>query len=64
MGQIIVNKNAVGTVGGGLFALGIGVFVFSTIDPVFGPIATGCIVAGWVVAGLLLRRRPDHPHIR
>jgi hypothetical protein len=63
VGQIHVNRNAVGTVGLGLFLLGIGVFAFSSYDPSFGPIANVCIVAGAVVAGFLLRRRPRHPHI-
>jgi hypothetical protein len=63
VGQIIVNKNAVGTVSLGLFLLGIGAFVYSALDPAFGPIAVPCILAGAVVAGLLLRRRPNHPHI-
>lgn len=63
MGQIIVNKNAVGTVGLGLFLVGIGAFVYSALDPAFGPIAIACISGGAVVAGILLRRRPAAPHI-
>jgi CHASE2 domain-containing sensor protein len=63
VGQIIVNKNAIGTVGLGLFLLGIGAFVYSAFDPAFGPIAIPCIVAGAIVAGFLLRRRPRHPQI-
>jgi hypothetical protein len=63
VGQIIVNKNAVGTVGLGLFLVAIGVFVYSALDPAFGPIATGCISGGAVVAGLLLRRHPATLHV-
>jgi membrane-bound ClpP family serine protease len=63
MGQIIVNKNAVGTVGLGLFLVGIGAFLYSALDPTFGPIAIACIVGGAVVAGILSRRRSTTPHI-
>lgn len=63
MGQIIVVKDAVGTVSLGLFLLGIGVFVYSVFDPAFGPIAIGSIVGGAIVAALLLRRRTNTPHI-
>jgi membrane-bound ClpP family serine protease len=63
VGQIIVVKNAVGTVGLGLFLVGIAAFVYSALDPAFGPIAIGSILGGAVVAAFLLRRRPTTPHI-
>jgi len=63
MGQIVVNKNAVGTVGLGLFLLGIGAFAYSALDPAFGPIAIGCMAGGGLVAAILARRRSVTPHI-
>jgi hypothetical protein len=58
MGQIIFSRNPVGSVGLGLFLLGIAVFVYSVFDPTFGYVAGPCIAGGAVVAVLLGRRRP------
>lgn len=63
MGQIIVQRNAIGTVSLGLFLRAIGAFVYSALDPAFGPIAIGSMLGGAVVAGLLLRRRRITPHV-
>jgi membrane-bound ClpP family serine protease len=63
MGQIIFSRHPIGTVGVGLFVVGIGAFVFSIIDPLFGPLALACIVAGGVCAVALARRRPKVQHI-
>ena len=63
MGQIIFSRNPTGSIALGLFILGISAFLFSVLDPLFGPLALGCIAAGAVVATLLLRRRPKTPHI-
>ena len=51
MGQIIVQRNAIGTVSLGLFLGAIGAFVYSALDPAFGPIAIGSMLGGAVVAG-------------
>jgi hypothetical protein len=61
--QIIVDRQAVGTVGLGLFLVATSAFAYSVLDPVFGPIAFGCISGGAAVALLLLRRRHVIPHI-
>jgi len=63
MGQIIFSRNPTGSIALGLFILGISAFLFSVLDPLFGPLALGCIAAGAVVATLLLRRHPKTPHI-
>lgn len=63
MGQIIVNKNLIGTVSLGLFLLVIGAFAFGAVDPLFRPIAIGSFLGGVILAGLLLRRRRQTPHI-
>ena len=63
MGQIFVDRNTVGTVGLGLFLVAMGAFAYSVLDPVFGPIAFGCISGGAAVATLLFRRRQVIPHI-
>ena len=63
MGQIIFSRNPTGSVALGLFILGISAFLFSVLDPLFGPLALGCIAAGAVVAALLMFRRPKTPHI-
>jgi membrane-bound ClpP family serine protease len=63
MGQIIFSRNPIGSVGLGLFLLGISVFVYSIFDPLFGPLAIACIATGAVVAAFLLRRRPKTPHV-
>ena len=63
MGQIIFSRNPVGSVGLGLFLVGIGAFVYSAFDPAFGPVAIPCIAGGALVAVLLTRRRSRVPHI-
>ena len=63
MGQIIFSRNPTGSVALGLFMLGISAFLFGVLDPLFRPLALGCIGAGAVVAALLTRRRPKTPHI-
>ena len=63
MGQVIVNKNLMGTVSLGLFVVAVGAFAAGAADPLFRPIAVGSVVGGVVLAGLLLRRRRHTPHI-
>jgi hypothetical protein len=63
MAQIMFSRNPTGSIGLGVFLLGISVFLWSTVDPLFGPLATGCIGVGAVVAGLLALRHPKVPHI-
>jgi membrane-bound ClpP family serine protease len=63
MGQIIFSRNPIGSVGVGLFLLGIAVFVYSAFDPTFRYVAVPCIAGGAVVAMLLGRRHPTVPHI-
>ena len=63
MGQIVFSRSPTGTIGVGLFILGVGAFVFSVVDPFFGPLAVACIAAGAVGAVFLARRRRVVPHI-
>jgi membrane-bound ClpP family serine protease len=63
MGQITFSRNPTGTVGIGLFIVGIAAFVLSALHPLFGPLAGGCIGAGVVCAVVLARRRTRVPHI-
>ena len=63
MGQIIFSRNPMGSVGVGLFLLGIAVFVYSAFDPTFRYVAVPCIAGGTLVAVLLRRRHPTVPHI-
>jgi membrane-bound ClpP family serine protease len=63
MGQIMFSRNPTGTIGLGLFVVAISAFLLSTLDPLFGPVAVGCIVAGAVGAVILGRRRSSVPHI-
>ncbi len=57
MGQISFGRHPVGSVGLALFLLGISAFAYSILDPVFGPVAIGCLAAGGVVAILLAWHR-------
>jgi len=60
VGQIIFPKKAVvGRFGGGLFLVGIGVFLNSVVDSRFGPIALASIAGGIGVAVLLAVRQRD-----
>jgi len=61
--QIIVDRHARGAVGLGLFLVATGAFAYRVLDPVFGPIAFGCISGGAAVALLLFRRCHVIPHI-
>jgi hypothetical protein len=63
MGQIIFTRNPIGSVGAGLFLLGIAAFVYSAFDPTFRYVAVPCIAGGSIVAVLLGRRRSTVPHI-
>jgi hypothetical protein len=63
MGQIIFSRNPTGSISLGLFLVAISVFLWSTLDPLFGPLAIGCIVAGLVLAVVLARRRHAPPHL-
>ena len=63
MGQIMFSRNPTGSIGLGLFLVVISVFLWSTLDPLFGPLAIGCVVGGAVVAMVLTRRRHPRPHL-
>jgi hypothetical protein len=63
MGQIMFSRNPTGRIGLGLFLLALSAFVYSIFDPLFGPLAMGCIVAGVGVGVLLSRRRTTTLHI-
>ena len=66
MGQIAFSRGATGPLSAGVFLLGISAFLYSMLDPTFGPLAIGCTLAGGVVAvGVAFRnRRVTHIHMR
>jgi len=63
MAQITFIRTPTGKVGIGLFLVGIAAFLLSVFDPLFGPLAAGCIAVGVLCAALLMRRRRQVPHI-